>query len=142
MTAGADLIEDRVTFVEASPRVGLTGAYVASIWPGSRNTMTLADSAAFIGTRSPGRFSDLPGEIHGYTCCEPRSEILLDMVFDTPGEHTITSLGFEHEAGSLHYQTVLTLAVSTPAWYWQQWLPQGCRPRRRAAEIASQPTRL
>lgn len=111
-TAGADLIIDRVELVEASPGVRLTGAYVSAIRPGSRTTMTLADSGAFIGPPWPGRYSDLPGEIHGYACCEPQREILLELVFDTPGAHTIGRLGFDYEAGLLRYHTVITLAVT------------------------------
>jgi hypothetical protein len=128
-TADADLIIDRVTLVSASSGVRLTGAYVAAIWPGSRTTVTLDYSTSFIGAPFPGRFSDLPGEIRGYTCCEPRREILVELVFDTPGEHTITGLGVDYEAGFLHFHKVLNLSADLQSpWAWQEWPPPGVTP--------------
>jgi hypothetical protein len=105
--------------LSASLGVHLSRALVPGSWIDSSRSVDIeADSTSVIGLPIQGTLDDLPGAVHGYSCCEGNSELFLELIFDTPGEHELRSLSIYYSTGPLHYHAELALYDYGPE-FWQ-----------------------
>lgn len=92
--------------LEAGPGVRMIRALLVST-DGSRSTFRPVQEQ-FIGMPA-GPLAELPGTIHGYSCCEGAPEMVLELVFEARGEHELDSLAIDYSAGSWHRHVDLAL---------------------------------
>lgn len=109
--------------LSAGPGVRLTRPLAAVEQTGEPVTLSVNGGETFVGDwHATKTWRELPASVRGSSCCEGDSELLLELVFDTPGEHELDGLSIDYTAGPWSYHTYLGLP-DEDAETWQIYPP-------------------